>query len=460
MMVMLAACESSQLPPWMQDWKKKPETTQSQQAPPPVPMMPTPPVPSHPVPEGRDSLVPYLTRPGTGQAQPELRTSPPPPVSGSGVRLAMVLPLSGRMSTLGQALLNAAQLAIFHFGDESIELLVHDTRGSAAGAAEAASRAIADGASIILGPLLAGSVRAAAPAARAANVPLIAFSSDRSVAGNGVYTMGFLPSQQVHRVVAFAHSKGLRRFAILAPNDAYGNTVVNALHAAAAARGASVVRSKRYSPKTVDFSGIVRQLANFDSRRQRLLAQRAQLKKRNDKLAKRSLQRLAKLQTVGDLPFDALLIADGGKRLQGIAAHLPFYDIDPSKVRMLGTGQWDEFGVWAEPALVGGWFAAPPPAERADFLNQYAEIYGKKPPRLATLAYDAVALSASLGQAETGPDFSRAALTNPIGFAGRDGIFRFGSNGLTQRGLAVLEIEARGFKVVGEPPETFDPATH
>jgi hypothetical protein len=170
------------------------------------------------------------------------------------------------------------------------------------------------------------------------------------------------------------------------------------------------------------------------------------------------LRRLEKLQTVGDLPFDALLVADGGKRLQAIAALLPFFDVDPAKIKMLGTGRWEVAGLGAEPALVGGWFAAPPPAARSDFEARYRQTYGKPPHRLTTLAYDATALAAVLAQGEGGADFSAAALTSARGFGGQDGIFRLLADGVTERGLAVLQVGIREFKVISEAQETFEPA--
>jgi hypothetical protein len=234
--------------------------------------------------------------------------------------------------------------------------------------------------------------------------------------------------------------------------------VLGALRAVTDASGANITNIQFYNPNTQDFAPAVRQLARYESRRQALLAQRAELEKRGDEVARRALQRLESLETIGDLPFEALLIADGGKRLQNIAAHLPFYDIDPARVRMLGTGQWDEPGIGAEPALIGGWFAAPEPKNRAGFEDRYESVYGKKPPRLATLAYDATALAVVLAQSEGGPDFSIATLTAPSGFAGRDGIFRFGADGAVERGLAVLEVQRQDFKVIDKAPEVFGPA--
>lgn len=353
-------------------------------------------------------------------------------------------------------MLNAAQLALFDFSDQHFELLIHDTHGTPAGAAEAARFAIGDGAQLILGPLLGTSVSAVADIARAANVKVIGFSSDRTVTGNGVYTMGFFPETEVARVVGYASTQGLRRFAALAPSGVYGETVVEALRQAAARNGGDVTRVRFYDPQTEDFSGVVRELANYNSRRQALLSQRAALAEREDDIAVRALKRLEKLQTIGDLPFDALLLADGGGHLLAIAALLPFYDVDPKKVRMLGTGQWDTPGLGSEPALNGGWHAGPPPAARAEFIAQYEKVYGSKPHRLSTLAYDATALAAVLARAEGGPDFSDAALTTKSGFWGRDGIFRFLADGNVERGLAVLQVEPRTTKVISPSPEAFN----
>ena len=125
-------------------------------------------------------------------------------------RVAILLPLTGPSAALGATLLNAAQLALFHFADRKFELLPHDTHGTPEGAAEAAQFAIADGATLILGPLFSQEVEAVAPAARAAGVRVIAFTSDKRVASDGVFIMGFRPDEQVDRVVRFAYGRGVR----------------------------------------------------------------------------------------------------------------------------------------------------------------------------------------------------------------------------------------------------------
>ncbi|HIJ44410.1 MAG: penicillin-binding protein activator [Rhodospirillales bacterium] len=415
---------------------------------------------SQPVNKKLPSFLPFLYRqvPENRELTPPVPA--PPMTMTSGVRVALLLPLSGSNARLGEAMRDAAQLALFDFADDDFELLLYDTKGTPEGASDAATLAIGDGASVILGPLLSSSVRALTPQARAANVTVLAFSSDSSVSGEGVYTMGFYPNAEVARVVSFARSRGILRFAALVPDNDYGEAVAGTLRLAAEAADAQVTQVQFYDPAADDLSDTVRVLADYDTRRQVLVAQMAELEKQDSEVARRALKRLEKMQTIGELPFDALLLADGGKRLQAIAAWLPFYDIDPGKIRILGTGLWDEPGIGAEPALVGGWFAAPSPAARADFERQYERIYGQKAPRRATLAYDATLLAVLLAKKEGGADFSAPALTNPSGYLGSDGIFRLLANGRAERGLAVMQIRRHGAEVISVAPKTFQAATN
>jgi branched-chain amino acid transport system substrate-binding protein len=372
---------------------------------------------------------------------------PTPGGPGGKVRVALLLPLSGPNAVLGSAMLDAAQMALFDVADDKLELLPHDTQGTAEAAAAAAKIAVSEGARLIIGPLIAAEVDAVKPVARAAGVPVVAFSTATQLAGDGTYLMGFLPRQEIERVVGFAHSRGVSRFAVIAPSTPYGDVAVESMRAAVQANGDTLDRVEIYDPTTQDLTPSVQHLvgATMDP------AVRQKLLKKQGAAGKDAAAELPDIV----IPFDAILIPEGGNRLKSVAPLLPYYDVDPEKVHFLGTGLWDEPGLGTEPALAGGWYAAPPPGARADFDQRFREVYKRPPPRLATLAYDATALAAVLARNPNGPDFSAAALTNPSGFAGVDGIFRLRPDGLIQRGLAVLEVHRNGNTVVSPAPTTF-----
>lgn len=393
---------------------------------PAVPVAPMPPVAPAPEPdpsprtEPRPDPAPIA--PPSPAPEPVLRL---PEDREGPVRAALLLPLSGANAGLGRDLLDAAQLALFDAAPARFELAPRDTGGTPEGAREAVESALQGGAHIILGPLFGTSVRAAAGAARARGVPIVAFSTDRAVAGDGVYLLGIMPDQQVDRAIAFAARRGLGRFAALVPAGAYGDTVLDALERAGGRHGGAVVRIVRYAPQAGEWREPVLRLA-----------------------------------APGAPPFDAVFIPQGGPALRRIAPLLAYHDIDPGEVRFIGTSLWEEPDLGREPSLVGGWFAAPSPAGSAAFLARFAATYGRRPPRIATLAYDAVALATALAGAPGGADFSPAALADPSGFAGVDGVFRFRPDGIAERGLAVVEVEADGLRVVDPAPRTFERLTN
>lgn len=393
-------------------------------------------------------------------APAEPSVAPPAPVAvetapPAEVRVGLLLPLSGDNAPLGQALLRAAQMALFEAAPDDFALIVRDTGGSDEVAERAARDAIAAGAQLLLGPVFAGSVRAVTPAARAAGINVIAFSTDRKVAGDGVFVMGLLPSVQVERIVGYAYAQGLRRFAALAPDTPYGRTVVEALQGAASRAGGAVVAVEYYDPAAADVAPAVRRLARYEARSATLTAQREALAGGQDQASQEALTRLGQYAAVGELGFDAVLLAEGGDRLRAVAPLLPYYDIDPAAVRFLGTALFAEPGLGTEPALVGAWFAAPAQAAWDAFAARYRAAYGAAPPRLAGLAYDATALAAALASRFGGADFGVDALIRPSGFAGVDGIFRFRPDGTVERGLAVFELQRGGLLALDPAPDIF-----
>jgi ABC-type branched-subunit amino acid transport system substrate-binding protein len=360
---------------------------------------------------------------------PQTQAPPPPPVAvqplppGAKVPVALLLPLSGPSAALGQGMLDAALMAVYDAGGDRVQLMPRDTGAGPQSAADAASAAIKDGARLIIGPLLAADVEAVKPIAQAAGVPVLAFSTTASLAGNGIYLLSFQPRQEIARIVAYAHSKGVSRFAILAPRTPYGDLAITAMQDAVTANQSALTKTGGYAPTIDGLNDAARQFAHQG------------------------------------IDYQALLLPDGGTRLQALAPYLAFYHIDPDKIRYLGTGLWDDASLGTEGTLIHGWYAAPDPQGRTGFERRFQEAEGHAPPRLATLAYDATALAAVLAKNPAGPDFSAASLTNPSGFVGLDGVFRLHEDGLIERQLAVLAVERNGPRVIDLAPQSFVPLT-
>jgi len=371
-------------------------------------------------------------------------------------RVALLLPLSGVHAGLGHDLLDAATLALFDIGNQKIELVVADTRGTAEGAAAAAHQVLAANPDLVVGPLFSHAVKAAAPVVRQAGISVIALSSDLTVAEPGVYVLGIAPEDQVERVVAHAAQQGHLRFAVLAPQTPFGQRMAMAMEAAVARYGGQVTARAFYNPDGLDIADSVQELTAYPARQADLEAQIAELRLRGDEVSLAAIERLEDNSAVGVRAFDALLVPESGALLRQLAAYLGYYDVNPVQTRLLGLASWNDPTLIREPVMNGAWYASTPDTSHAWFEDRFDGAYNSTPLRLATLAYDAMALAAALTGTANG-DFSERAITDWRGFAGVDGVFRFEEDGTPERGLAIMEITRNGLVEVDPAPTSFEP---
>ena len=345
------------------------------------------------------------------------------PLTASGkTRIALLLPLSGRAAPIGQAMQQAAEMALFDTGARELALSAYDSGESAETAVEAYRKARIDGAALVLGPLYGTSASALVPLVNQGGMNVVAFSNDEQVAARGVWIMGIAAPPQVRRVVDYALETGIRRFAAFAPQTPYGQQMAQTMQTYATQRGAQVVGVEFFDPAASS------ELA----------------------VPARRLADAAK----GDGKI-AVLVPVAPPRLSAALSALAIAGLDNRTAQYIGTGVWDFPGVGSETMLRGAWYAAPDPARRADFERKFLATYGKAPHRLATLAYDGVALAGHLARLKPGGDFTAEAITNPQGWSGIDGIFRFLPDGRSERALAVIGIQGDRGVVVSPAPTTF-----
>ena len=381
------------------------------------------------------------TPPPAPPAPPVVAPPPPAPVAGNPldhdlpsylrlpgmaadqvpVRVGIILPFSSASPAtraLAASMLKAAQLAMFDSGNRNILLMTADDGSGGEAAIKAAEQLLSQGAEVIVGPLFGASVQAIAPIARDRGVPVLAFSTEKSVAGNGTYLLSFLPQIEVRRVVGYAAANGHHQFAALLPQSAYGDVAGSAFNDAVSASHGNVADVEHFAANAGDVA--------------------------------------APSEAVVKSGADAVLIAQGGVMLRALAPTLSYHGASRDKVKLLGTGLWaDDPSLQRESSLEGSWYAAPAPNADEQFVNKYRATFGAAPASLAPLAYDAVSLVALLAQGQPYHRFTEPALMDPNGFAGVNGIFRFRADGTSERGLAVMEITPAGPVVVSPAPTTF-----
>lgn len=356
---------------------------------------------------------------GLGSAGgPSIDTSQPVPV-------ALLVPKSGGSgdAVVSAALENAARLAIADLSSARIDLRVYDTAGNEAQTTVVTNQAIADGAKIILGPLYGGNANAAGVAAASRGINVLAFTNNASLAGGNVFVLGQTFENTARRLTTFAASQGKRRIVTVAADNAAGELGRAAIASAAAASGASVVGNVTYSYSQ---QGVIAAVGEVRS-------------------------------TVDATGADAVfLTSNTNAALPFFAQLLPERGVNPATTQYIGLTRWDVPPQTLElPGLQGGWFALPDPDRAAQFAARYQATYGTAPHPLAGLAYDGIAAVGALVKQGQSNALTAAALTQGAGFQGVDGIFRFGSNGVVERGLAIATIQDKRVVVIDPAPRSF-----
>ena len=388
-------------------------------------------------------------RPVIGANLPSTAQATPKATPGSGgTRVAILAPLTGPRAEIGAVLVLAARVALETDGAPHLDQ--HDTGGTPEGAANAARAAIAAGAGILLGPLSSAETAAVAPIARAANVPVLAFTNDSAQAQPGVWTLGISPAQQAQRLAVALQAQGKTRLAGLLPENDLGRAMGVGLTQASATLGLGEPRIRTY-PAGAGINALnplVREFSDYANRRGPIEAESRAARAAGTAEARRRSAEIGR-RGVPPAPFDAVMLADTGEGLEALASLMSYYDLDRPAVRVLGPNVWGA-GSTGAARLSGAWYAAPDPANRAAFEQAFLAKGGEPPPAIADIAFDAAAIARVVAPS----GFSASALTRPDGFLGANGLLALLADGQAKRGLAVFEIQRGGPQMIEPAPQT------
>ncbi|KFE36727.1 penicillin-binding protein activator [Thioclava atlantica] len=356
---------------------------------------------------------------GMGNTGQRIDTSAP-------VKVALLVPAGSGNSgdeTLARALQNAANMAIADLQGVRIDLQIYNTAGQPAQAAAMATKAVDNGAKIILGPVYAQSANAVGLAVASRNVNVLSFSNNTDIAGGNVFVLGPTFPNTANRLVSYAARQGKRRIMVVHEQTTAGEVGAQAIQSAIARNGASLAGVSSYPFSQQGVVDATPQIAT-------------QVKSGNvDAL-------FLTADTAGALPLLTQLLSEQG--------------VSPATTQYLGLTRWDiPPATLALPGVQGGWFAEPDPGLQAQFVARYQAAYGSAPHPIAGLAYDGIAAIGALVKSGNPNALTKQGLTQPSGFVGVNGVFRLLPDGSNERGLAVAQVQNGQAVVVDPAPRSF-----
>lgn len=332
-------------------------------------------------------------------------------------RVAMLLPLSGNVASMGQSMKNAATMAIGDINNNNLVVQFYDTKGTSSGARVAVENAIEADSDLILGPLLSDEVAAISGETKDNDIPVISFSTSPQVLQEGVYTLGLLNNDQIGRMIKYAAQQNRTRLAAVLPDSPSGLNMFRSIMKNSRESGVKVVKISFYAPDSMDFTSLVTAMKS------------------------------------GGVDFDTLLIPETGNRLKAISSMFSYYDVAAPQVLFMGTSVWDSSNLSKETELYGAVYPVMSLQNQESFAQKYNELFGEKPSGLSIYAYDAIALASSLATKDR--DYINENIIRSDGYIGMSGTFRIFADGQNEHALDILKVTPSGKKVVEEAPSQF-----
>lgn len=346
--------------------------------------------------------------------------------SGTAVPVALLLPSGSGNSgeeTLAKSLRQAAELAISDLDGVKIDLRIYNTGANAQTAAAMATKAVDEGAKIILGPVFAEAANAAGVAVANRGVNVLSFSNNTDIAGGNVFVLGPSFPNTANRLVTYAAKQGKRRILVVHEQTTAAEIGARAISGAIQRSGATLAGTASFP---FSQQGVIDAVPGISAR-----------------------------VKAGDV--DAIFMtADTAGALPLLTQLLPEQGVSPATTQFIGLTRWDiPPATLALPGVQGGWFALPDPNLNRQFQSRYQAAFGEAPHPIAGLAYDGIAAIGALVKAGKADALSRQALTQNAGFVGVNGIFRLRPDGTNERGLAVATIRNGAVEIIDPAPRSF-----
>lgn len=360
--------------------------------------------------------------------------------------VAVLLPLSGQAATTGRAIRTSVETAVLQHAPQNLSVAFYDT---APNATDAINSALATNPEIVIGPLFSGDARLIREL-KPETMPVLSFTSDATAIGGGVMTMALMPTNSVEAIVREMPSDGVKNIIVLAPDTTSGRLMAGTAKSAAEIYNIGINGIFYYTEKDSESIKSAGQVASMNTARVAANTRAREIlsdiltKERLTAIEKSSLniqlEKISKSDTLGPVPYDAVLFLGDGDDTESLASFLRYYGVPARGVRFYGTAMWDGSDITSDFTMSGAKYAALPEMS-PEFANLYQQMSGTMPSRLATFGYDATNMAIGMIYANKS---NAAYLLDPSGYVGIDGLFRLKPTGDSERALRIVELNGTG----------------
>ena len=332
------------------------------------------------------------------------------------INIGIMLPLTGKHYKIGRSLLNAAQLALSKTNQENIRFHIVDT-GNNEELVQNTYKLINKGIKIIIGPVFTNNCLILKDLIDEEEITVISFSNNSQLEETNYYVFGLTLEDEINKLLNYSINRGLRKYAVVLPENEFGQRVKKKIEEQKNKNSSIFFKYEFYDTANPDFYAVSRAISDYETRQLNLEEKIRELEKLKTENSLKEIKKLKKLDTYGELDFEAIIIiTEKFSDLSNLNSILPYYDVDPKNIQYMGTSVWAREIALKEPGLNKSYFSSLDILSRKKFEEDYSEVFNEKSHSISSLSYDLVGLLSSLNLNE--PIFNSTILNNNSGFVG------------------------------------------
>ncbi|MFQ6704032.1 MAG: penicillin-binding protein activator [Alphaproteobacteria bacterium] len=381
--------------------------------------------------------------------------------SGPYANVAVLLPMTGDAKMVGNDIKTSVETAFLRKTKQNIKVSFFDLPNDKSSRYDAIRTALSTNPNVIIGPLFAEDVENLRDM-KSSQIPVISFTSDVNALGDNVVTTNLIPTQSIETIVRQMQKDGARNMVVLAPNDNSGKQMAAVADRVSSAYNMPInglfyyLPGNSYSIKdTAQRAAMYNARAAANTRAREVLSDilaKESLSPQDKRNLRAQLEKISRTETLGRLPYDAILFLGNGDDSKTLASFLRYYGVSNRDAAFYGTTLWHGSDIASDLTMSGAKYATLPEIS-TNFISLYNMMAGKDPDYLAAFGYDAANLALSMLYS---PKNQSAYLYDPNGYLGTTGVFRLQPSGESERALRIMELNGSGnAATISDAPTNF-----
>ena len=301
------------------------------------------------------------------------------------IKIGLLVPLTGKNSEIGESIVKSTRLAINQINNLSIEIIPRDTASNAQITLEAAKELSGLGVKIVIGPVFNKNLIYLDELSTLTFLSLTNKSSNNS---RNIINAGINATSQLNAIKKFIDLKKIEKTIFLTPDLNYKNEIEQAISFSKI----KLIKNYSYNTDPTKLTEKIEIITNYKERKQNLEDEIKRLEDSDENGKEQLIETLKKKDTLGDVKFDSIIIADFDQSLKSVTTSLLYTDISPKKKYFITLNQWFDESLLKETSSQQLYFPSINKKNYDDFSSEYFEKYNQYPNQLSFLSFDLVGL--------------------------------------------------------------------